>query len=77
MLISDDDLLERFTKRHRVAISPLRKWWRDVSSSNWRSPLDAQQKMTGVRSLGHGRLLFNIGAATTASSQMWTTSGKS
>lgn len=61
MLISDDDLLERFTKRHRVAISPLRKWWRDVSSSNWRSPLDAQQKMTGVRSLGHGRLLFNIG----------------
>ena len=61
MRIIDNGITERFTKRHRVAISPLRKWWRDVSRSNWSSPLDAQQKMTGVRSLGHGRLVFNIG----------------
>lgn len=61
MRITDNGVVERFTRRHRVAIMVIERWAENVSNSSWSSPLDAQQKMTGVRSLGRKRLLFDIG----------------
>ena len=61
MIIVNDEVLDKFTERHRNATDVFVRWKRSVESSSWSSPLEAQQTMTGVRSLGHGRLVFNIG----------------
>lgn len=61
MIFVNERMLDDYTARHRNATDVFARWKISVESSSWISPLDAQQKMTGVRSLGHGRLLFNIG----------------
>ena len=63
MIIDNVELLDDFTNRYRNATDVFARWKRRVRMASWDSPLHAQQTMTGVRSLGHGRLLFNIGGS--------------
>ena len=61
MIITNDEVLDEFTNRYRNATDVFARWKTSVEGSAWTTPLEAQQTMTGVRSLGHGRLVFNIG----------------
>ena len=61
MIIVNEEVLNDFTKRYRNAGDLFEHWKERVESASWSSPEDARQKMPGIRSLGHGRLVFNVG----------------
>ena len=61
MIIVNEEMIDDFLARYRSAEPVFVRWKSRVLGSSWNSPLDAIQKMPGVRSLGQNRLLFNIG----------------
>ena len=61
MDIINPEVLDDFVRHHAVSRRRVLRWASIVESADWRSPHDAQREMSGVRPIGDGRMIFNVG----------------
>lgn len=52
--------LREFWVRHPQAETPLRGWYAEVSSADWRTPADIKAIHCNVSFLANNRVIFNI-----------------
>lgn len=52
--------LREFWKRHPHSEVPLRGWYAEVSSADWKTPADIKAAQRNVSFLANNRLVFNI-----------------
>jgi len=53
-------ILKSFWRKHPDAESPLRAWYKEAKSANWRSPQDIKNAYRGASILRNNRVVFNV-----------------
>lgn len=52
--------LKLFWQKHNDAEQPLKAWYAEVKSANWRSPAEIKRFYRSASILGNNRVVFNI-----------------
>jgi mRNA interferase HigB len=52
--------LRAFWEEYPDAEEPLQAWYRETEQRQWRNPAAVNEKHCAVRSIGNGRIVFNI-----------------
>jgi mRNA interferase HigB len=52
--------LKLFWQKHNDAEQPLKAWYAEVKTANWKSPADIRRKYRTASILGRNRVVFNI-----------------
>jgi mRNA interferase HigB len=60
MIITNKELLEKYSQKHVIVRNPVEKWIKDVSAAQWKSFNDLRANFPSADYVGNGRVVFNI-----------------
>ena len=60
MIITNKDILEKYSRKHVIVRSPVEKWIADVTTAQWTSLNDLRISFPSADYVGNGRIVFNI-----------------
>lgn len=52
--------LQEFWEKHNQAEAPLKAWWAEAKSANWKSYQDIKNRYNSADYVGNGRVVFDI-----------------
>ncbi|MCL2511973.1 MAG: type II toxin-antitoxin system HigB family toxin [Bacteroidales bacterium] len=60
MIITNRDVLEKYSRKHVIVKSPIEKWIAEVTAAQWVSFKELRLSFPSADYAGNGRVIFNI-----------------
>ena len=60
MIITNKEILEKYSQKHVIVKNPIEKWTADVTVAQWKSLNDLRLSYPSADYVGNGRVVFNI-----------------
>jgi len=60
MIVTNKDILDKYSRKHVIVRNPVEKWIEDVTAAQWTSLNDLRISFPSADYVGNGRIVFNI-----------------